>query len=229
MIISWSIRIEKKGLIMQYTIFQTPVIGSFFRLLSRVCLKAMGWRVTGQLPSLPKYVIIAAYHTSNWDFVIGIFAAFVLKARIYWIGKDNLFKPPFVKLFRWIGGIPINRSRSQNMVDRIIQIFHEHEHMIIALAPKGTRRKTSYWKTGFYHIAAGAGVPMVLAFIDYRSRTCGIGPVLNPTGDMEADMEKIRSFYSGITGKYPGMMTPPVIDPDKCRKTCALSVHRLRA
>lgn len=213
--------IKRKGLyhLMQYTIFETPVIGSFFRLFSRVCLKALGWRVTGQLPDLPKYVIIAAYHTSNWDFVIGILTAFVLKAKIYWIGKDNLFKPPFVNLFHWIGGIPINRNRSQNMVDRIIQVFHEQERLIIALAPEGTRRKTSYWKTGFYHIAVGAGVPLVLAFIDYRSKTCGIGPVLTPSGDMKADMEKISSFYSGITGKYPEMMTPPAIEPGKYRKT----------
>ncbi len=204
---------------MHYTIFETPVIGSFFRMVSRVCLKAMGWRVQGELPCLPKYVIIAAYHTSNWDFVIGILTAFVLKIRIYWIGKDNLFKPPFDRFFRWIGGIPINRSKSQRMVDRIIQVFHEHENLIIALAPEGTRKKAGYWKTGFYHIAAGAGVPIVLAFIDYPSKTCGIGPTLVPTGDIDSDMAVIESFYSGITGKYPDMMTPPALDPGKNSKT----------
>jgi 1-acyl-sn-glycerol-3-phosphate acyltransferase len=202
---------------MQHTVFDTPGVRDVLRFLSRFLVGMTGWRVVGPLPDLPKYVVIAAYHTSNWDFVIGICAAFILRIKAYWIGKDNLFKPPFDRFFRWIGGIPINRSKSQNMVDRIIQVFRENTNLVIALAPEGTRRKTHYWKSGFYHIALGAHLPIVLAFIDYPTKSCGIGEVLYPTGDMEADMKKIRAFYSRFVGKFSEMMTLPVIEPGKIK------------
>jgi 1-acyl-sn-glycerol-3-phosphate acyltransferase len=202
---------------MQHTVFDTPGVRDILRFLSSLLTGITGWRVVGPLPDLPKYVIIAAYHTSNWDFVIGLCAAFMLKIKTYWIGKDNLFRPPFDRFFRWIGGIPINRNRSQNMVDRIIQVFRENTNLIIALAPEGTRKKTHYWKSGFYHIALGARIPIVLAFIDYPTKSCGIGEVLYPTGDMEADMKKIRAFYSRFVGKFSEMMTQPVIEPGKLK------------
>jgi 1-acyl-sn-glycerol-3-phosphate acyltransferase len=202
---------------MQHTVFDTPGIRDILRFLSWVFVRITGWRVIGPLPDLQKYVIIAAYHTSNWDFVIGLCAAFMLRVKAYWIGKDNLFKPPFDRFFRWIGGIPINRSKSQNMVECIIQVFRENTNLLIALAPEGTRRKTHYWKSGFYHIALGASIPIVLAFIDYPTKSCGIGEVLYPTGDVEADMKKIRAFYSRFVGKFPEMMTLPVIKPGKAK------------
>ncbi|HOI07399.1 MAG TPA: lysophospholipid acyltransferase family protein [Deltaproteobacteria bacterium] len=201
------------------TVFDTPVIRPFFRLISQLCLKLMGWRVVGQLPDQPKYVIIGAFHTSNWDFVIGLSAAFMLRIKAYWVGKDNLFRAPFDIFFRWTGGIPINRSISQNLVERITEIYRARERLVVALAPEGTRKKVKHWKTGFYHIAVGAGVPIVLGFIDYRKKLCGLGPVLVPTGDIAADMEKIRRFYSGVTAKYPDMMGLPSIEPQKYRKT----------
>ncbi len=204
---------------MQHTVFETSGIRTFLRFISRTCLKAIGWKVEGRLPDLPKYLIIGAFHTSNWDFVIGLCAAFVLKIKVYWIGKDNLFRPPFGSFFRWIGGIPINRDISQNMVRRTIEVFREHENLIIALAPEGTRKRLAYWRTGFYHIACGADIPIVMAFIDYVRKACGIGPVLMPTGDIEADMEKIRAYYSGVRGRYPELMTPPLFDPVLTRKT----------
>jgi len=203
---------------MQHTVFDTPSIRDVLRFVSGFILRVTGWKVVGPLPSIRKYVIIAAYHTSNWDFVIGICAAFMLRIRAYWIGKDSLFRPPFDRLFRWIGGIPINRKQSQKMVDRIIQVFDEHKDMIIALAPEGTRKKLPYWKSGFYHIALGAGIPIVLAFIDYPSKSCGIGEVFYPTGDMEADMKQIRAFYSRFMGRFSELMTLPVIEPVKVKK-----------
>ncbi|MBN2297931.1 MAG: lysophospholipid acyltransferase family protein [Deltaproteobacteria bacterium] len=203
---------------MQHTVFDTPGIRDVLRFVSRFLLGIKGWRVVGPLPDHKKYVIIAAYHTSNWDFFIGICAAFLLRIQTYWIGKDTLFRPPFDRFFRWLGGIPINRSSSQNMVDRIIQIFEGHENMIIALAPEGTRKKKPYWKSGFYHIAVGARIPIVLAFIDYPSKSCGIGEVFYPTGDMEADMKEIRAFYSRFMGKFSELMTMPVLKPVKIRK-----------
>jgi 1-acyl-sn-glycerol-3-phosphate acyltransferase len=201
------------------TIFDTPVVRPAMRFISSLCLKLMGWRIVGQVPDYPKVVVIGAFHTSNWDFVIGVFAAFMLKIKAYWIGKDNLFKAPFDVFFRWLGGIPINRSISQNLVERITEIFREQESMVLALAPEGTRKQVKHWKTGFYHIAMGAGTPIVLGFIDYRHKLCGIGPTLMPTGDIMADLEKIRSFYSSVTAKYPDMMGLPAIEPRRQRKT----------
>ncbi|MFY9111540.1 MAG: lysophospholipid acyltransferase family protein [Desulfomonilia bacterium] len=203
---------------MHYTVFDTPVVRPVFRWISRMSLKAAGWKVVGEPPRDPKYVIVAAFHTSNWDFPIGLFMAFALGVKIYWIGKDSLFRRPFGPLMRWLGGIPVNRRCSHNMVSRTIEAFQEHESLGIAITPEGTRGKAPYWKTGFYHIAVGAGVPIVLAFLDYRLKTGGIGPVMFPTGDIEADMVKIRDFYADVTAKYPEYASPPILKPGECRK-----------
>ncbi len=199
---------------MQRTVFETRGIRDVLRHISGLLLKIAGWRVVGPLPDLRKYLVIAAFHTSNWDFVIGVCAAFILRIRPYWIGKDNLFIPPFDRFFRRLGGLPIDRSRSQNMVERTIRVFREHQDLVIALAPEGTRKKIAYWKSGFYRIAVGAGVPIVLAFIDYPSKSCGIGGVIHPTGDLKTDMSRIREFYSRFSGKFPGMMTFPILEQE---------------
>jgi 1-acyl-sn-glycerol-3-phosphate acyltransferase len=164
-------------------------------------------------------VIIAAFHTSNWDFPFGLFIAFALGIKIYWVGKDSLFRRPFGPLMRWLGGIPVNRSGSHNMVSRTIQAFQEHEGLYIAIAPEGTRGKASSWKTGFYHIALGAHVPIAMAFLDYRHKAGGMGPLVFPTGNIETDMMKIRDFYAGVTAKYPQDACLPVLKPEEYRKT----------
>lgn len=204
---------------MQRTVFDTPVVRPFLRLISAVCLKIMGWRVVGQVPDQPRVVIVGAFHTSNWDFVIGLFAAFMLRMKAYWIGKDNLFRGPFKAFFQWFGGIPIDRTVSQNLVERITAVIRGQERMILALAPEGTRKKVSHWKTGFYHIAMGAGTPIVLGFIDYRRKLCGLGPMLVPTGNIAEDMEKIRAFYAGVTARHPDMTGLPVLKPGPGLKT----------
>jgi 1-acyl-sn-glycerol-3-phosphate acyltransferase len=188
---------------MKYTIFDVPVLRGLLRGLSVLYLKIIGWRKEGDLPDIPQYVIIVAPHTSNWDFPIGLAFAFALKIRGYWLGKDSLFRWPFRGFFRWLGGIPIDRSRSSDVVAQMVQIFKERAKLTMVVAPEGTRKKVTYWKSGFYHIARGANVPIVLAFLDYLRKTGGIGPVLNLTGDIEADMESIRAFYSTVKGKYP--------------------------
>ena len=164
-------------------------------------LKALGWRVEGETPSIRKFVIIAAPHTSNWDFPITLAVAFALKVKIYWMGKAAMFRWPFGGLLRWLGGIPIDRSRSHNVVDQSVQAFQERDHLIMVVPPEGTRKKVSYLKTGFYHIARGAGVPIVLGFLDYRRKAGGIGPTFFPTGRIEEDMLQIRAYYATITGK----------------------------
>ena len=188
---------------MQYTIFDTPVLKTFFRWFSILFLKIAGWRIEGRLPDIPKFVLVGAPHTSNWDFPYGLFIIFVFKTKIFWLGKDSLFRMPLKWLFQWLGGIPVDRSKSSNIVANSIQQFQQNDKFILAIAPAGTRKRVKRWKTGFYHIANGAKVPIVLGFLDYRLKTGGIGPVIFPTGDIEDDMKAIRAFYDGVKGKYP--------------------------
>lgn len=161
------------------------------------------WRTEGQLPIIPKFVLVVAPHTSNWDFPYGLFIAFILRAKIYWLGKEALFRMPLKRFFQWFGGIPVDRSKSGNVVAQSIKHFHGNERLILAIAPAGTRKRVKKWKTGFYHIATGANIPIVLGFLDYHRKVGGIGPVIYPTGNFEADIKTIRAFYDGIRGKYP--------------------------
>lgn len=197
---------------LKYIIFDTPVLKTLFRLFSIIFLKMAGWRIEGQLPDIPKFVLVGAPHTSNWDFPYCLFFIFAFKAKIYWLGKDSLFRMPFKWLFKWLGGIPVDRSKSSNVVAHSIQQFHQKDKLILTIAPAGTRKKVKRWKTGFYHIANGANVPIVLGFLDYRLKTGGIGPVISPTGDIEADMKTIRAFYDGIYGKYPERSLTPAVN-----------------
>jgi 1-acyl-sn-glycerol-3-phosphate acyltransferase len=173
----------------------------FMAWLGLMFLKSMGWRVEGEIPDLKKFVLIAAPHTSNWDFPITLAVAFALKMKIYWMGKAAMFCWPFAAALRWLGGIPIDRSKSQNVVEQSIQAFHKLEKLIMVVPPEGTRKKVNYWKTGFYHIAQGANIPIVLGFLDYRRKVGGIGPIFYPTGYIEKDMQTIKAFYAAITGK----------------------------
>ena len=176
-------------------------------------LKISGWRIEGALPSIPKYVIIGAPHTSNWDFPILIFTAFKLKGKLYWIGKETLFKRPFNGFFKWLGGIPIDRSRSSNVVGQMIDKFDEVDNLILTIAPSGTRQKSEKWKSGFYHIASGAKIPVVLGFIDLKRKIAGIGPTVTPTGDMDHDMIGIRTFYAHIKNKEHALIRDQHLKP----------------
>ncbi len=188
---------------MRYTVFDTPILRPMLHWTAIVLLKVFGWRREGQIPDVPKFVAISAPHTSNWDLVIGLMLAFAFRVKVCWMGKDSLFRGPFSMVFKWLGGIPVDRSKSTGMVAQAIQAFHENERMIMIIAPEGTRSCTSHWRSGFYHIARGAGVPIVLGFIDYRQKAAGIGPLMTPTGDIDADMKAIRAFYASVTPKHP--------------------------
>lgn len=196
---------------MQYTIFDVPLLKNLLRGLSILVLNIFGWRREGRIPDIPKYVVIAAPHTSNWDFPITLAMLFAFKLKVYWMGKDTLFCWPFRPFFRFLGGIPIDRSRSANVVEQSIQAFRERAKLAMMISPEGTRRNVSYWKTGFYYIASGAGVPIVLGFLDYLRKAGGFGHVMEPTGDMDADMEKIHVFYAGVTGRHPEKFSPGAI------------------
>ena len=171
--------------------------------ICRIILFCIGWKARGKAPDVPKYVMIAAPHTSNWDFFYTLLIAFQLKVQVYAMGKKSLTTGHFGFIMKWLGIIPIDRSKSNNIVGFTIEQFNGHEKLIVIVPPSGTRNKVAYWKTGFYHIAHGAGVPICLGFIDYGRKTGGIGPLIYPTGDIDADMKEIRRFYLDIRGKYP--------------------------
>ncbi len=168
---------------MHYTIFDTPVIRTLMRWISLFVFRMRGWRIEGRFPPIAKYVLIAAPHTSNWDFPITLCLTFALKGKIYWMGKDSLFRWPFRGMFKWLGGIPVDRSKSNNMVAQMIQRFSADENLVVTIPPAGTRSNVMKWKTGFYYIALGANVPVVLGFLNYRTKVGGIGPVYQPSGD----------------------------------------------
>ncbi len=188
-----------------HTIFDTPIVNTMLRGISLAVLRLGGWRVEGSLPpEAAKSVLIAAPHTSNWDLPYTLMLAFALRLRVYWMGKQSIFNFPFGALMRWMGGIAVNRSQSNNLVTTSAQAMREAEGpMQLIVPPEGTRGKTRHWKTGFYHIAQQAGVPIVMAFVDYERKVGGLGPLFIPTGDVETDMARIKAFYAPIKGKNP--------------------------
>lgn len=188
---------------MHRTIFTTPGVNTLLRAFSLVFLRLTGWRIEGALPAnAHKAVLIAAPHTSNWDLPYTLMVAFALRLNVYWMGKQSIFKPPFRGVMRWLGGIPVNREQSTNLVAASVAAIQEADgplHLIVP--PEGTRSKTRYWKTGFYHIAVGAQVPIVMAYMDYHDKRSGLGPVFVPTGNVDADMATIKAFYAPFKGK----------------------------
>jgi 1-acyl-sn-glycerol-3-phosphate acyltransferase len=188
---------------LKHTIFTTPVLKAFLHRTSRIILGLTGWRTEGQLPSIPKFVLVAAPHTSNWDLPYTLLIAFAFRAQIHWMGKEAIFRRPFRGFFRWLGGIPVWRSQSHNQVEQSIEQFNRNDQLILTIAPAGTRKRVIRWKTGFYHIACGAGVPIALGFLDYRRKVGGFGPMVYPTGNLAKDMDTIQAFYDGVSGKHP--------------------------
>lgn len=188
---------------MHRTIFDTPVVNTVLRALSVAFLKLNGWKVEGSLPpEARKSVFIAAPHTSNWDLPYTLMVAFVLRLNIYWMGKASIFRFPFGGVMRWLGGIAVNRDKSNNLVAASAQAIVEADGPLqLVVPPEGTRGKTRHWKTGFYFIAQQAQVPIVLAFMDYERKAGGLGPIFQPTGNVEADLAAIKLFYAPIKGR----------------------------
>jgi len=171
--------------------------------LGHAVFRLMDWRIEGQLPPFDKFVVIGAHHTSNWDFVLFIAAKFILRLNARWFGKHSIFRWPFGALMRYWGGIPIRRHLKLNTVEQAIEAFAEHRQFILVLSPEGTRRKVERWKSGFYHIACGAGVPIVPAALDFQHRRIVIGAPLQPTGNEEADLRQLLAFYRPYVPKNP--------------------------
>ena len=163
--------------------------------LSDWLLARAGWRCAGAPPARGGWVAIGAPHTSNWDFCLMLALALRHRLRVVWLGKHSLFRGPLGWLLRWLGGVPVDRTRANGLVDTAVEAFRTHEDLILVLAPEGTRARGACWKTGFWRIADAAGVPIVLGYVDWRRRIVGLGPAFVTTGDMDADLAAIRAFY----------------------------------
>jgi len=175
--------------------------------LAKAWLRLAGWKLAGDPPSLPKYVLISQ-HTSNWDGWYFLLFALAFDIRPSFIGKHTLFRGPLGPIARWLGGIPVDRSAHHDLVTQLADAFRARDRLILGMAPEGTRHRVEYWKSGFYHLARTANVPIVFGRLDFRRREGGFGGVLQPTGDLKADMDRIRAFYADVTPCKPEQAGP---------------------
>jgi len=182
---------------------------------ARIVLKIIGWKVDQQVPDCKKYLLIAVPHTSNWDLPLMLIVSMVIGVKLNWVSKDSIFKGVFGTYLKWLGGIPVNRRLRTNFSEQVIEVFNKAEELIIVIAPEGTRSRTEYWKTGFYHIAVGAKIPIGFGYLDYGKKEAGIGSLLYPTGNIEKDFEAIRAFYKDMTGKRQKNFGPIQVNPEK--------------
>jgi 1-acyl-sn-glycerol-3-phosphate acyltransferase len=177
--------------------------------LARFWLFLLRWKIAVQQPVPDRCVVIAAPHTSNWDFPVTMAMAEVEGVPIRWLGKAQMFNKVLGPFFRAMGGISVQRSSPQGLVGDLAAEFSRHDRLALVVPAEGTRDAVEYWKSGFYRIAQQAGVPIVCAYVDRATRTGGFGPVITPTGDVRADMDLIRAFYADKTGLKPGRFNVP--------------------
>lgn len=175
--------------------------------LARWILGLLGWTVEARLPPVPRYVVIAAPHTSNWDLPLALLAMPAMGMRGRWVAKHTLFRGPMGPVMRALGGIPVDRRRRHNFVDQVVERMREAgdagEELVLVITPEGTRSWTPRWKTGFYYIATGADVPIALGYADFARKRVGVGGWFEPSGDLESDMARIGEFYAEKEGKRP--------------------------
>ena len=168
-------------------------------------MRLLGWRVEGEFPNLARFVIIVAPHTSNWDFICALFCDLALDLEAGFLGKHTIFIGPFGRWLKSLGGIPVVRSSSHNVVTQVAAEFARREQMVLAIAPEGTRKKVETWKSGYWHIARTAGVPIVPVGLDFAKRAAVIGPLRFPTDSLEQDEEEFKKFFATITPKHPAL------------------------
>ena len=173
------------------------------KTIATTVLKVLGWQTSFSIAPPDKYVLVAAPHTSNWDFVLGLLGMWAIGLRYSWVGKHTLFKGPLGPIMRALGGIPVDRMGSTGFLKKVIDIFASRDQFVLAIAPEGTRSLTKSWKEGFYRIALAAGVPVALGYIDYSRKRIGIDRLFEPTGDIEADFVILQDYYRDKIGKCP--------------------------
>ncbi len=188
---------------MKKTIFTTPILSFVLRQISNLIMFLSGWRVKGKLPNIPKYVLIGAPHTSNWDFVLFLGAVFYLKVDVRYMGKAELFRFPYGWFFYYCGGVPVDRKKSTGLVEQMIEAANKADKFILTIAPEGTRHKVTEWKSGFHRIAKGANIPIVMAKVDSIKKTLHVGEIFYPTDNLETDMAQIQEAFKGFVGINP--------------------------
>ena len=176
--------------------------------LARGVMRLCGWRMTGSLPDLPRMVMTAAPHTSNWDFLVGVGAMYAAGFQVSFLGKHTLFRPPLGWVMRWLGGRPVDRASTRGMVAETVAQIQASDRFILALAPEGTRKRVTQWRTGFWRVAKEAGLPIVLGFFDYGTRTVGFGPIIWPN-QLDADLKTIQDFYRTKRARRPELFGTP--------------------
>ncbi len=179
-----------------------PACATVLHWIGRLWCAVFGWKVEGAPPPLAKCVFIAAPHTSNWDMPHMIGVAWALGLKVAWMGKKQIFRWPFAGFMKALGGIPIDRSGPHNTVKTVANLINDSEQMYLVVPVSGTRARTDYWKSGFYHIACEAKVPIVCSYLDYPRAVTGIGLVMEPSGNLSNDMDRIRTFYDPYQGRY---------------------------
>ncbi len=187
----------------RHTLFNTPGVTGLFNLLAWLILGIGGWKLRGRPPQASKYIVIAYPHTSNWDVPFTLMVCLRYRMKIHWVGKASLFCGPMGPLMKWLGGIPVYPRESRNQVQQIVDAFESHDELVVVISPEGARALVDEWRTGFYHIAVGAGVPIVLGFLDFARREGGYLDTFYPRGDIESDLPLIKAQYRGIRGLYP--------------------------
>ncbi len=178
--------------------------------IAKLILRLGGWTAVGGHPDVPKAVIIAAPHTSNWDGFWGLVYKISIGLEVHFFAKHSLFWFPLGALLRALGGIELDRSRAGSAVQQAVDWFEKEDSFYFGLAPEGTRRRTSGWKSGFYRIALGAGVPVYPGMLDFGQRRVGLGARIDLTGDPEKDIEACRRFYEDVRGRWPEKASPIV-------------------
>jgi 1-acyl-sn-glycerol-3-phosphate acyltransferase len=189
--------------IVKTTIFNTPILSCALHLLAKLSLGLIGWKVEGRFPDLPKFIVIGAPHTSNWDFMMFLGVIFTLRADVRFMGKAELFRGPFAWFFYWCGGIPVDRSKSTGLVEQMVTACETSQKFILVIAPEGTRHRVTEWKMGFYHIAKSAGLPVVFAVVDGIRKKMLVGQIFQPGEDADADLKAIKGFFAGKVGINP--------------------------
>ncbi len=183
------------------------------RAFSKFLLWLWGFRLEGDPAThLPQRIYAVIPHTSNWDFPLGLLVRSAAGIRVQFVGKDSLFKSPLGFIFRWLGGYPVDRSRSSHYVEMVVELFKKHPKFALAIAPEGTRKKVDRLKTGFYHIARLAGVPIILTKFDFANKKVVFSDPFYPTGDQEKDFLKIYAYFKGVRGKNPALGFEPTVD-----------------
>ncbi|MCK5002724.1 MAG: lysophospholipid acyltransferase family protein [Gammaproteobacteria bacterium] len=188
-----------------------PASGLIKYWLGRFFMAILGWEVTGELPPDKKFVLIGAPHTSSWDLPIGLALTYIFRLKVRWLGKDTLFFWPTGALMRALGGIAVDRSNPHGVVGQMADALKQSDQLVIMLAPSGTRKKAPHWKSGFYHIAHQANVPIVCGYLDYKNKEAHLGCSFTPSGDIKRDMEKVREYYKDIHAEHPEKTTPVIL------------------